>query len=758
MKTVFIRVQGIVQGVGFRPFVKNLADSLDIKGYVVNTSAGVEIKASGQEHVIESFPEKICLMAPQVSHIVSITAETVGTEYFDSFLIRPSERFKDKITLVSPDMALCEKCAAEISLKGERRYNYPFANCTNCGPRYSITESLPYDRPNTAMKIFPMCDPCREEYENPLDRRFHAQPIACAQCGPSIFLNYKGERIEGCEKALKLTARAIGAGEIVAVKGLGGYHLICDAYNGDAVAELRRIKRRGSKPFAVMTKNIETLDKYIKTEGALRDVFIGPVSPIVLLDWKSHPLSPLINPVSSRIGVMRAYTPLHFLLFSYLKTDFIVATSGNLRSEPIAVDEAEAETRLKAFTDVFLHHSRPIFSRVDDSVIARAFSGYTALRRSRGLAPFPVMIKVPGNAPDKAIFAAGANLKSGMAFYKNGFAFLSQYIGDLDNVETENFYKETFSKMKSLFGIEPEEAVRDMHPSYRSSVFAESLGIKTEEVQHHAAHFASCLCENSHYGDAVGIIFDGFGLGADKKSGWGGEFFVKKGNVVIREASLKETPQPGMDSAARQPCRMAVSYINSAGLLENYRGYLVKELSMKDKEVDLIKNMADKNINTIITTSAGRLFEAAGSLILKKRSNDYEGELAVNLESVIDPSVSGRYSFVYDNRRMDPSPVFREMLADLEKGAPSSEMAAKFHNGFALAAAEICLKLAKENDTDTAALSGGVFQNVYLLNKVAEILSSSGLKVLTHKKVPSNDQGVALGQLYYRLLNLDLKF
>lgn len=759
MKHLDIKVQGIVQGVGFRPFIKNLADRLGIKGYVINSSEGVEIKCVAEDHILKEFLGKIKTEAPPLSHIVWLdVVEVAASELstFNDFIIKESERFAGKLTLVAADVATCHECLAEIEDPSSRRFHYPFTNCTNCGPRYSIIENLPYDRPYTVMKEFLMCDDCRSEYTNSQDRRFHAQPIACPKCGPKIWLNYKGKIISDNDEVLKTAAKAIDIGEIIALKGLGGYHLICDAFSDKAINKLRTVKKRASKPLAVMVKSVEILDKYINLEGVAREIFLSQSSPIVLTEWLNPPFSPHVAPLSNKIGVMRAYTPLHFLLFDYLKTDFIIATSGNLRDEPICCDEDEAENILKSFTDIFLHHNRKIHNRVDDSVVAAINKGYTVLRRARGFAPFPVLIKGGDENQKKEIFASGANLKSSIAFYKNGFAFLSQYIGDLDNVETENFYRQTFNEMSSLFGVDLTEAVKDLHPDYRSSRFADGLHLPVNEVQHHVAHFAACICENAFYGDAIGVVMDGFGLGADKKSGWGGEFFIKKDAKIYRKYHLRPFVQPGLDSAAKHPCRMAVSYIYSAGLLERYESYLSEKLGMDKNEIALIKAASDKLINSIYTTSAGRLFEAVGSIVLGKRSNEYEGELAVNLENIASKNVADFYEFSTAEAWLDPSAVFGFILDDMERGTTAGIISAKFHNGFARAIVDVCKVIRQTDGINTVALSGGVFQNIYLLNRVSETLVAEGFQRLVHTKVPANDQGVALGQLNAVLLNLDL--
>ncbi len=492
MITRQITIQGIVQGVGFRPFIKNLADSMQIKGSVINTSMGVIIKANLWDDELDKFIIKIKENAPALSHIASIDIKDIKHIDYNNFSIETSKELGG-ITLIPPDIAVCDECRSEILDISERRFFYPFTNCTNCGPRYSIIEKLPYDRCNTTMKDFKMCDDCYDEYTNTSDRRYHAQPAACGECGPKVTLNYKGRIIENQEEAFKKTADYIDNGGIVAVKGLGGYHLICSAENDSAVLKLRQLKKRNTKPFAVMAENIQTIKRYAVIPKIVEDTLKSAESPIVIFEWFRRPFSDYVSPDSNKIGIMTAYTPLHIILFQYMKTKFIIATSGNHRDEPIAKNQSEAEKNLSEFTDVFLHHSREIFQRVDDSVCALADYGYILFRRARGYAPYPVALK---NDNQEEIFAAGANLKSSLLFYKSGFAFLSQYIGDLDNIETEQMYEEVHNNMKSLFNINPSAAIVDYHSQYRSTVFAENKYKKIYKVQHHTAHFASCLAEN----------------------------------------------------------------------------------------------------------------------------------------------------------------------------------------------------------------------------------------------------------------------
>ena len=752
MITRQITIQGIVQGVGFRPFIKNLADSMQIKGSVINTSMGVIIKANLWDDELDKFIIKIKENAPALSHIASIDIKDIKHIDYNNFSIETSKELGG-ITLIPPDIAVCDECRSEILDISERRFFYPFTNCTNCGPRYSIIEKLPYDRCNTTMKDFKMCDDCYDEYTNTSDRRYHAQPAACGECGPKVTLNYKGRIIENQEEAFKKTADYIDNGGIVAVKGLGGYHLICSAENDSAVLKLRQLKKRNTKPFAVMAENIQTIKRYAVIPKIVEDTLKSAESPIVIFEWFRRPFSDYVSPDSNKIGIMTAYTPLHIILFQYMKTKFIIATSGNHRDEPIAKNQSEAEKNLSEFTDVFLHHSREIFQRVDDSVCALADYGYILFRRARGYAPYPVALK---NDNQEEIFAAGANLKSSLLFYKSGFAFLSQYIGDLDNIETEQMYEEVHNNMKSLFNINPSAAIVDYHSQYRSTVFAENKYKKIYKVQHHTAHFASCLAENSYYDNAVGIVMDGFGLGADNKA-WGGEIFVKEENIITRYAHIENYIQPGLDSAAKNPVRMVISYLYTENLLDKimdkftYSGYTCEQ------EVSLIKMAVDNRINSIETSAAGRLFESAGSLVLNKRSNEYEGELAVLFENYACKDIKESYNFLYEDNKIKLSKVFEEMVDDILNNQDIKIISSKFHNGFANVIYDICVDIRNKFGITAAALSGGVMQNIFLSSKIYNMLTKDGFIVLTHKKVPANDAGIALGQLYCCLNNIILK-
>ncbi len=753
MITKQIIIQGIVQGVGFRPFIKNLADSMNIKGSVINTSQGVIIKANLLDDELDKFINNIKLKAPVLSHIISIDITDIDYIDYNDFSIEHSKNLGG-ITLIPPDMAICDECRSEILDIAERRFFYPFTNCTNCGPRYSIIEKIPYDRCNTTMKAFDMCNECDSEYSNHNDRRYHAQPIACNKCGPKVTLNYKGKIIENQEEAFKKTAEYIDNGGIVAIKGIGGYHLICSAENDSAVLKLRQLKKRNTKPFAIMAENIQTIKRYAIIPKTVEDMLTSSESPIVIFDWFIRPFSDFISPNSNKIGIMIAYTPLHIVLFQYMKTKFIIATSGNNKDEPIAKNENEAEANLKEFTDVFLHHNRDIFQRVDDSVCTLTDYGYILFRRARGYAPYPVAIKSDSK---EEIFAAGANLKSSLLFYKSGFAFLSQYIGDLDNIETEQMFEEVHNNMKSLFNINPSIAIVDYHSQYRSTLFAENRYTKIYKVQHHLAHFCSNLAENSYYDNAIGIIMDGFGLGADNLA-WGGEIFIKEKNNVIRFCHIDNYIQAGLDSSAKNPVRMVISYLYTEKLLDKISHKLIEAGYTTENEISLIKMAVDNKINSIATSAAGRLFESIGSLILLKRSNEYEGELAVLLENIALKECDESYSFIYKDNKIILSEMFKEIIDDIIKNIDIGIISSKFHNGFAKVLYEICKDIRNKYNINTVALSGGVMQNIFLSNKLYNMLTTNGFNVITHKKVPANDAGIALGQLYCYLNNIQLSY
>jgi hydrogenase maturation protein HypF len=731
MKTFILHINGIVQGVGFRPFVYNLAVSKGITGFVVNSGQGVEVCINAMSQTeAEGFLHEIKRGAPPLSHITESSVEELNHVDYKSFTIEKSIH-SGGLSLVPPDTAVCPNCASDIADPYNRRFEYPFTNCTDCGPRYTIMLDMPYDRPSTVMSGFTMCPECQAEYENPADRRFHAQPNACPVCGPTVA--YRD--LTGIE-AIKAIAKLIDSGELVAVKGLGGYHLICDAANDIPIKKLRELKKRPDKPLAVMALP-ETL-KTLNISTAEKNMLFSQSAPIVVLECDNADISPLVCPMSKAVGYMTAYTPLHLVLLKYLKTKYIVATSGNLKDEPIAKDEQEAETALAPFTEHFLHHNRPIHNRCDDSLAAVVNSRPYIMRRARGLAPYPVIMP---RTSQKCVLGVGAHLKSSVTLAKNGYGFVSQYIGDLDNPETCVFYDETVSKMKSLYGLTPELAVSDLHPDYHSTRYAETLGIPVIKLQHHLAHMFACMAENGLKDNCIGIIMDGTGLGADNTV-WGGEFFVMKDMQITRAHHLPAVPQPGMDAAAKNPARMLVSYLNSFGLLNDNIGLLTKETGLTEKDIQLICTMTDRNINCISTTSTGRLFESIGALVTNTPVNLFEAHAAMKLEGICKPTERA-YSV------SSPEELFSCVIDDMKKNTDRELIASSFHNGFASWIYGRTMELCTSNILTDVVISGGVFQNIYLVRRLVSLFAKSPVRLHLHSKVPPNDACVSLGQAFY---------
>lgn len=741
-----ITIDGIVQGVGFRPFVYNLATSLAINGYVKNSTNGVIIVLDCSDEKKDIFLELLKKNAPPSSVIISIEEEDIDLkEELYNFTILDSENIGG-VTLIPSDIAVCKDCLRELLDPQDRRYLYPFINCTNCGPRYSIIKSIPYDRKNTTMASFKMCHKCEVEYETITNRRFHAQPNCCHNCGPDVY----SAGLKGLD-AIKYIADIINKGEIAAVKGLGGYHLICDAYNDNAIAKLRALKKRQSKPLAVMVKDAITLKSYLK------DGFDGIINcidnrqaPIVIFEWIDNPLSKLINPLGNKIGVMKAYTPLHRVLFEYVDSDFLVATSGNQKDEPIAINEVDAEDKLKIFTNYFLHHNRPIHNRVDDSVVTIINNEIYPIRRARGFAPDPIILF---NNHDRSIFGVGSHLKSHISLSKGRYVFTSQFIGDLDNTETVEFYEETFKKLKELFDIHIDYIVRDLHPDYASSIFAERLAkssnIPVFTLQHHKAHLHACMAENGLQKDVQGVIFDGTGLGEDGNI-WGGEFFSLK-DKLKRRFHIKYFLQPGADNAAQNPYRMWLGYLLQIGMDKDLMDIALRRFDAFD-EVELLKATLSKRINSFMTSSMGRLFEAVGAMLTGIKTNEYEGYSAIAMELLAKHTLSVPYSYSIEDDIINIDNMITEIIYDVKKGIDPSFISYRFHNTIAEIINYCCLVMAEEGVGKDVVLSGGVFQNTLLLGLTIEKLKNSNLNPVIHKKVPPNDACISLGQVYYRLI------
>jgi len=735
MNTYHIIVKGIVQGVGFRPFIFRLAENYGLKGYVTNNSSGVEIEVNGDNDVIESFITDINTKCPPLAHIIDIYASATFPKEYEMFSIEPS-KVTMGITLVPPDTAICEDCAKEISDPSDKRHNYPFTNCTNCGPRYSIIQSMPYDRHDTTMSKFRMCPSCQSEYDNPADRRFHAQPNACPVCGPMVYMGkYAGD------DAIRHAAEIINGGGIIAMKGLGGYHLICDATQDIPVKTLRHLKKRPDKPLAVMCTK-ETIEKYCEDEASL-GLFTSPQAPITIMHTPDVPISAYANPMSPNVGYIAPYTPLHRILIEKCDSDFLIATSGNAKDEPIAKDEREAEKAMGNFTKSFLHHTRPIHNRVDDSLAAIIDGAPYVMRRARGFAPYPIMLP---SAVDGCVLAVGAHLKNTITIAKDNYAFVSQYIGDLDNPENCDFFEETIEKMKSLYGLEPDSVVCDTHPTYYSTKYAQELGLPLQKVQHHISHMMACMAENGLKDNVLGVVLDGTGLGTNN-SIWGGEFLLMKDRKISRIQHLPEVMQPGMDGAAKNPGRMLISYLHHFGLLEEYMSVLTKKLFIPEKDINLTVSMIEKRINCIPTTSAGRMLESLGAAVTGITKNLFEAHSAMKLEGLAH-STKRDFHLVSDVESYDfYKDIFRYTMQSVHLNENPANIAADIHSNFVHHLHFSIKNICKIEDVEDVVFSGGVFQNLYLMQSLTRI---SRLSVYRHKAVPPNDSCISLGQAYYK--------
>lgn len=732
-----ISIKGAVQGVGFRPFIFKLATSLNLKGYVLNTPQGVIIEAEGKEKTLDDFIQRIEKEKPPISLIQNIKIENLPSNNFKNFEIKKSNLNGEPDAIILPDIATCDECRKEISDKKNRRYLYPFTNCTNCGPRYSIIESLPYDRARTTMKQFKMCPECRTEYENPLDRRFHAQPNACPVCGPHVELwNSKGDFIESHYEAIMKTADAIKEGKIIALKGLGGFHLVCDAMNAEAIERLRKNKNREEKPFALMYPDLESVKRDCEVSEAEERLLISPQSPIVLLKRKSDcDIPDEVAPQNPYLGIMLPYTPLHLIIMKLLNTP-IVATSGNLSEEPICIDEYEALKKLNEIADLFLIHNRPIYRYVDDSIARIILDEKVLLRRARGFAPIPVIINADSG---KHFLSVGGHLKNTIAVAKGEQVFISQHIGDLETAESYNSFCNTIEKFKEVYKIKPEIVFNDLHQDYISAKYAKENYENVKEVQHHAAHILSVIAENEITEPVLGVSWDGSGFGLDKTI-WGGEFIKFNEYGFIRVAHLKKFRLPGGESSYKE------IYKSAFGLLyEIYGDDTVKYFP--DNNSKVLLQMLKKEINSPYCTSAGRLFDAVASILDIRQKTSYEGQAAMELEFLAE-RVSTEDIYEYKIKNEDGIYIFdwtlmiNKILEEKNK-IPNNIISAKFHNTLV----SVIVAIAKLLNEKNIALSGGCFQNKYLLEKTISELEQNGFKVFWNKEVPANDGGISLGQI-----------
>jgi len=750
-----LEASGIVQGVGFRPFVYQLAKKYNLKGDVANTSTGVTIYIEGALSNIESFSQDLAQKNPPLSCITKISFDPEAVKNIKGFTIAKSINSTGKSALISPDVSVCDDCLQELFNPADRRYLYPFINCTNCGPRYTIIDDIPYDRPKTSMKHFQMCEKCQAEYDNPENRRFHAQPNACDVCGPHVTLYDNTRREIKTENPIEKTAALLKQGFILAIKGLGGYHLAADAENSDAVTLLRKRKHREEKPLAVMSVSLKCIRRYADIKPEEQALLISIQRPIVLLKKKQpgtpdfKHLADAVAPGNKYFGAMLPYTPLHYLLLNPDVTgqDFIalVMTSGNISEEPIAIDNDDAFKRLSGIADYFLIHNRDIYLRSDDSIIRRSAGAVRFIRRSRGYIPTPVFLKkkVP------PILACGAELKNTICFTKEDRAFLSQHIGDLENLATYEFFQLTIRHMKRILDISPEIIACDLHPDYMSTRYAmEQDKVEKVRVQHHHAHIVSCMAENNLDGDVIGLAFDGTGYGTDGAI-WGGEILVADEEKFIRKAHISYVPMPGSAAAIKEPWRMAVSYLYDAfgQELKNHRLPFLNKFD--EKKIKIIAEMIDKKLNSPDTSSLGRLFDAIAAICGIRNTVHFEGQAAIELEMAAGEKTNEIYDYEWtsgDVYRILPGPVIRGVVKDIENGVHTSEISSKFHQTLVRLFSDLCETIRKETELKRIVLSGGVFQNSLLLAGLSEALEKKDFKVVTHRLVPANDGGISLGQ------------
>jgi hydrogenase maturation protein HypF len=740
-------ITGVVQGVGFRPFVYNLARSLNLKGWVNNTARGVELEVEGREGILTDFARRVRVEAPPLAIIEEYAAAWQEPVNYEDFVIAESKTGQDKSTIVAPDIATCPQCLDELNDPANRRYRYPFTNCTNCGPRFTIIKDVPYDRPCTTMAEFSMCPDCREEYENPRDRRFHAQPNACPVCGPRvILLDRRGCPVPALDQAAR-TVELLKEGYTVAVKGLGGYHLVCDALNSSAVNLLRARKNREVKPFGVMFRDLAAVRKHCRVSKAEEEVLSSGRRPIVLLRKRlSSKVFEEVAPCNRYLGVMLPYTPLHHLLFVN-GPEALVMTSGNSNGEAIEYLDHEALKNLKAFADYFLTHNRDIHLRADDSVV-RVFRGQERMiRRSRGYVP--LLLKLPFKA--HGILALGGELKNTLCLTKEDKAYLSQYIGDLGNISNILAFEQALRHLQKIFDITPAVVACDLHPGYHSSKYAlEMTGLVKSPVQHHHAHIASCMAENGLLEDAIGVAFDGTGYGTDGAV-WGGEFFTGGYRGFSRWAHLAYVPLPGGATAIKQPWRMAVSYLDTLLGRDSVELALSAFKTVAPEKLAAVQKLVSHWPEKMLTSSAGRLFDAVAALLGVRQEISYEGQAAIELEQLaLDDGDCRSYGFAIKKDAVPWSihlnAMFEEILEDMSHKRSVQTIASRFHRTVSCLIVATCCQIRNEAGFNAVVLSGGVFQNLLLLARTVCLLEKEGFAVYTHSRVPANDGGISLGQ------------
>ncbi len=747
-------VSGQVQGVGFRPFVWREATTLGLSGWVGNDAAGVVLEAEGAPAAVAALLDALTC-PPPLARVVEVRSEFVPPVGDAGFAVRSSATDGARRALVSPDTATCRDCTRELHDPTDRRFGHPFVNCTSCGPRYTIVTSVPYDRARTTMAPFPLCAACQAEYDDPANRRFHAEPVCCPECGPRLQLLGRSGAPTDAEP-LSATVQLLRDRAIVAVKGLGGYHLAVDARQEQAVAELRRRKHREDRPFALMVASIEAAEQLCEVGPDERELLTSAARPIVILRRRpGKGVAAAVAPGSPSLGLMLPYTPVHTLLLGAFGGP-LVMTSGNVSDEPIAFTDEDAAQRLGGIADAFLVHDRAIRTRVDDSVCTVVGGRALPVRRSRGYVPGPV--ELPLESPEP-VLACGSALKNTFCLTRGRHAFVSHHVGDLDDYATFLSYVDGIAHLSGLLDVDPAVVAHDLHPDYPSTRYAADLpGVHLVPVQHHHAHIASCLADNHVAGPVIGVAFDGLGLGTDGTA-WGGEFLVADLNGFTRAAHLAEVVMPGGDAAARQPWRMAAAHLDAA-----YDGAIPAGLAVVERQGrswEQVLSAARARVNAPLTSSAGRLFDAVSSLLGVRDAVTYEGQAAIELEHVADPTERGTYAVPVDwgvNKDVDKGAdkgaaarvqvahLVRAVAEDLTRGRPVPVVAARFHNALADLVLEVCRRLRDQHELSTVALSGGVFQNGLLLQRCLDRLEGASFTVLTHRQVPPNDGGISLGQ------------
>jgi hydrogenase maturation protein HypF len=743
-----IDVTGIVQGVGFRPYVYRLANECGLTGLIANTPAGVSIEVQGEAEAVERFLERLPKEIPPLTKITGLTPRDAEVQQETSFLIKASSMRAAAKALISPDVCVCEDCLRELMNPRDRRFRYPFINCTNCGPRFTIVHDIPYDRGRTSMAKFKMCATCQAEYENPASRRFHAQPNACWDCGPQVrLLGADGARMDVAEP-IRDAARLLQQGAVVAIKGLGGFHLACDAQNEQAVGKLRERKRRVEKPFAIMVRRVEDASRVCVADELSKKLMSSFERPIVLLPRRPEvALVPEVAPGNRFLGVFLPYTPLHHLLFQSGKFEALVMTSGNLSEEPIAIDNEEAIRRLNGIADAFLVHDREIVRRCDDSVVRVAAGQPQKLRRSRGFVPVPVQLE----KEMQPVLAVGGELKNTVCVVRGSEAFLSQHVGDLENLESYRFFEEAVQHLQRILETEPKVIAHDLHPDYFSTKWAqERTGVELVGVQHHHAHVAACMAENHLDGNVIGIALDGTGYGTDGAI-WGGEVLVADYAGFERGAHFEYVPMPGGAAAIHEPWRMAVSYLakHYGGAIETLGLPFLAEID--SRKLSVVLQMIERESNSPRTSSCGRLFDAVAALVGLRGTVNFDAQAAIELEMAAGDSASeAAYPLDLELRgatwQIGTKPLFDWLLKDIRQQASVADISRKFHNGLALVFVDAAERIRDRTELNRVCLSGGCFLNALLLETMITEMKERSFEVFFHTEVPTGDGGISLGQ------------